>query len=192
MKINFIVCCDSKAGIARDGQIPWNFTEDMKHFRETTMGGIVIMGKKTWQTLKRELPGRHSIVMTRGNSDDESKPPETTIGDLVKYDGFVRCTAQNSYNAIEICKLIQQYNNASNIWIIGGQEIYESFIKEHKESLGKLYLTQIDGDFKCDRYFPNDLISINIQIENTISCFDKKTGTIYELTFSKCDIIVKA
>jgi dihydrofolate reductase len=192
MKLNFIACCDSKAGIARDGQIPWNFAEDMKHFRETTMGGIVIMGKKTWQTLKRELPGRHTIVMTRCCFNDGSKPPETTISDLVKDNGFIRCTAQSSYYAIEICKLIQQYRNDPEIWIIGGQEIYESFIKEYPELFGKLYLTRVDGDFNCDRHFPNDLISISNKNQHIFQDIDKKTETTFMLTFEECDVIFKA
>ncbi len=192
MKLNFIVCCDSKGGIACEGEIPWNFAEDMKHFRETTIGGIVIMGRRTWRTLKRELPGRHTIVMTRRSIMLGSTPPEMSVGDLIGCNEVFRCTAQSSYDAMEICKLIRQYRNDPQVWIAGGQEIYELFIKEQPESVGKIYLTQIDRKFDCDRHFPFDLINTSIEDQKSIYCENKKTGNYDKLTFSQSSMTVKS
>lgn len=196
MKLNFIVCCDNKDGIARDGSIPWSFAEDMQWFREKTDKGIVIMGRSTWQTLKRELPGRHTIVMTRG----EPNAPTTNISDLVCTDDPVRATATSSQEAIEICKLIKQYRVAPEIWVAGGQMIYETFIKEHPDLIGDFYYTQIDGDFGCDKHFPNDLareqhVDFGCQkmiLQSTSRvCTDRKTGHQYKLTFIVKKIITK-
>jgi dihydrofolate reductase len=192
MKLNFIVCCDNKDGIGRDGTIPWSFAEDMQWFREKTDKGIVIMGRNTWRTLKHELPGRHTIVMTSGEFHDGPNPPETHIGDLIGSDDPVRTVAYSTDEAIEICKLIKQYRNDPQVWIAGGQAVYESFVKEHPDLIGDLYFTQIDGDFECDKHFPIDLVreqpidytTQKMLISATSStCVDRKTGRPYMLNF---------
>lgn len=156
--LNFIACVDKKFGIAKAGQIPWDLVADMVHFKNKTMGGIVVMGRLTWESLKYELPGRHCIVVTSGGSD--RKPPETTIRNLVCGTGLVRCTAKSAYEVIELCQLIRTHRHSPDVWIVGGQLIYQMFLPCVKTG-SKLFLTTIDYDFECDRHFPINAIVFN-------------------------------
>jgi len=186
MKLNFIVCCDEKNGIAKDGSIPWSFAEDIKWFREKTQGGIVIMGYTTWKSLKHELPGRHTIVMTRSDVRLAKNPPETQLGALVGGTEPIRCTARSCKDALEICKIIKQYRNDPDIWIAGGQTIYEAFGIDHHDLIGDIYITEINGDFGCDRYFPIDEYNKQkiIISSKVATCIDRKTGQSHTLTFT--------
>lgn len=123
-----------------NGDLPWDkISEDMKHFRKTTMGHPIIMGRKTWETFgSRPLPGRTSIVITR-NSD--YKVSEGVI------------VASSLQEAISKASLIDQ----NEIFIIGGGQIY----KEAMESgvADSLYITQVQGTFEGDVKFPKGWIN---------------------------------
>lgn len=189
-KLNFIVCADNQGGIAKDGDIPWSFAADMKHFKETTRGGIVIMGRRTWESIDRELPDRHTIAMTRGVVRDGRVPPETSIGGLVS-GKYVRCTAQSTREALEICRLILIYHPGISVWVAGGQEIYEAFIKECPDRFGILKLTTVDDDFGCDRTFPFSMVDLEPLLTTGICIgeyqslhIDRKTNQPHILKFS--------
>ena len=64
-KIYLVVAVASNGVIGRDGQLPWRLPEDLKHFKRLTLGHPVIMGRRTWESLKGPLPGRDNIVVTR-------------------------------------------------------------------------------------------------------------------------------
>lgn len=116
-------------GIGKDNKIPWNCSEDLKHFRELTNGSTVIMGRKTFESIGKPLPNRHNIVLSRN--------PE------FKYEGV---TVINDYN--ELGHYI--FNGDIDIFIIGGTEIYKKFINSAKS----IYLTEILGKYECDTFFP--------------------------------------
>ena len=65
MNIHMIWAQDSNNAIGREGILPWNFSEDLKNFKSLTTGHTIIMGRKTWDSLGRPLPGRANIVLTR-------------------------------------------------------------------------------------------------------------------------------
>ena len=62
---SIIVATDGRDAIGRDGGLPWHLPDDLKRFKTLTMGKPIVMGRKTWDTIGRPLPGRHNIVMTR-------------------------------------------------------------------------------------------------------------------------------
>ena len=64
MQIIAIVAMDEHRGIGKDGKIPWHIAEDFKHFKETTLGYPIIMGRKTYDSIGRPLPGRRNIVLS--------------------------------------------------------------------------------------------------------------------------------
>lgn len=125
---------DEKRGIGRNGQIPWKIPEDMRHFKELTMGHPVIMGRVTWESIParfRPLPGRNNIVVTRSS---DMYIPGVAI-------------AHSVAQAINIAYLI----DAERISIIGGAQIY----KQGLPLANRLDLTLLEGDFNCDAFFPD-------------------------------------
>ena len=123
--IKLIAAIDKKRGIAKTGATPWYIKADLKHFRDLTTGGTVLMGHDTYKTIGRPLPNRNNIVASR---DPNLKIPGVqVINDMGKF-----------------------LKQAKDLWVIGGEQIFKSAIKYASE----LYLTQIDADFDCDKFFP--------------------------------------
>lgn len=117
--------------IGKDNQLLWHLPGDMRHFRETTRGKPVIMGRKTWESLPekfRPLPGRLNIVVSR---DPGYQAPGATL-------------AGSLQDAIEIAR------NAEEAFVIGGAELYRQALP----FADRLYLTEIAADFAGDTWFP--------------------------------------
>ena len=136
MKLKMIVATDDKNGIGLNNSIPWNSPEDMRHFSKTTKGignNAIIMGKNTWLSLpKKPLPNRDNLILST---------TENWEGDKIK-------TFTNINNFKNECI----NKNYDDIWIMGGQKIYELFINDPE--LSEIYISKIKGDFKCDTFFP--------------------------------------
>lgn len=128
MRIAIITAFDENRIIGRGNGLPWpRIKEDMRHFRRTTLGYPVVMGRKTFESIgSRPLPMRTNIVLTR---DLNFSHPD--------------CEIVNDYRQILNKK-------AEKIFIIGGASVYEQFLPHAKE----LHLTQIGGAFQGDSYFP--------------------------------------
>ena len=117
--------------IGKDNTMPWHLPADLKHFKAVTLGKPVIMGRKTYESIGKALPGRTNIVVT-GQAD-------FTLPDAVVVNS---CDA-----AIEAAK----QEAVEEVMIIGGGRIYQTFLA----SADRLYLTFIDADIKGDTFFPN-------------------------------------
>jgi dihydrofolate reductase len=119
--------------IGIDNRMPWHLPEDMKFFRDTTRGKPVIMGRRTWESLPdsvRPLPGRTNIVLSR-NPTFEAKG----------------ATVASSFNeALQVA--IQTREQIA--FVIGGAELYRQALPQ----ADKLLLTEIEGSFEGDAYFP--------------------------------------
>ncbi len=128
MKISLILAMGRNRAIGRDNQLPWHLPADLAHFKATTMGKPILMGRKTWESIGKALPGRLNIVLTRQAAYDA--------------DG---ATVVNSINdAISSCGL------ADELMVIGGAGVYLAFLPRAQ----KIYLTLIDEDFDGDTFFP--------------------------------------
>ena len=117
--------------IGKDNSIPWHLPEDMAHFKRTTMGCAVIMGRKTWDSLPskfRPLPGRLNVVVTRQNNWHA--------------DGAVR--ADSLAHAAALCPADR------DVWVIGGAEIYAQALLLATTAV----VTEIDADFDGDAFAP--------------------------------------
>lgn len=131
MKINIIAAMDSAGGIGKDNDIPWKLSGDLKRFKRITMGHPIIMGRKTFESIGRPLPGRDNIILTRQKD--------------FKVDGTY------VYNSIaEMECLFPMYSKRSEIFVIGGEEVYKDFLP----IANKLYLTLVHGHYNCDVSFP--------------------------------------
>lgn len=130
MSYSIIAAIGKNNELGKDNDLIWHLKEDMKFFKETTMGHPVVMGRKTFESLPKVLPGRTNIVLSRSNNFPEEVLVFKNIDELNDY----------------------YKNNNEEIFIIGGASIYNKFINLSD----KLYLTLIDDECKdADTYFPS-------------------------------------
>ena len=123
--------------IGRDGDLPWHLPADLKHFKKTTMGHHVLMGRKTYQSIGKPLPGRKILVVSASGFDPQ----------------LAADTAPEAVTAV--ASLEQAFALASDrgeeeLMIAGGARIYEQLM----DSVGRLYVTRVDSSFEGDVYFP--------------------------------------
>ena len=127
-----LICAISKNNvIGRANNLPWNIQEDLKRFKELTSNNIIVMGRKTYESIGRPLPNRRNIVLSN-NSDLRIENVEVV----------------NSSQ--EILDLYNKNTDEKDLYIIGGTYIYELFLNNCEY----LYLTYIDKEFEGDAYFP--------------------------------------
>lgn len=128
MKISIIAAMGSNRVIGYRNALPWHLPADLKHFKSVTMGKPMIMGRKTWASIGRPLPGRRSIVITR--------------------DPLFRAEGCEIAHALEAA--LKLAGPAQEVVVIGGAQLF----KEALPLADKLYLTIIDHLFQGDVYFP--------------------------------------
>lgn len=127
MKISAIVATDLNNAIGKDNKLLWNLPNDLKFFKNTTMGKPVIMGRKTYDSMGRPLPGRRNIVITRDtNYKLEGVDVYHSIDEALK-----GCTEEE-------------------VFIIGGAQIFEQSL--HR--IDVLYRTLVKSTFDADTFFP--------------------------------------
>ncbi|CAN5244454.1 dihydrofolate reductase [soil metagenome] len=125
-KLTIIVATDQQRGIGINNKLPWRLPEDMAHFKQTTTGHPIIMGRKTFDSIGRALPNRRNIVITR-NADWRHEGVETA-GSLDAAIALV---------------------GAAEAFVIGGAQIYEAALPR----ASKLIATEIAKSFNCDTFF---------------------------------------
>ena len=121
--------------IGKDNGLPWRLPKDMKHFMNSTMGKPVIMGRKTFESMKSPLPGRTNIVLTR--DQNWSRDGVFVASDLSK--------------AFELGRIAAEQDNLSEFFVIGGSSLYE----EAMPHATRLYVTQIEAVIEGDVSFPD-------------------------------------
>jgi dihydrofolate reductase len=133
VKTIVIMATDDDFGIGKDNKIPWKSPEDMKYFREITTGHVVIMGRRTFDSIGRELPKRKNIVISGRNSDGATAM-YSNINLAYKY--------ALDYAAESCC----------DVFIIGGVTIYEWFI--NNADIDQIHISRIPGYYNCDKFIP--------------------------------------
>ncbi len=133
MKISIIVAAAENGVIGKDNQLLWRLPDDLKRFKQLTLGHPIIMGRKTYESIGKPLPGRTSIVITR-STDYEA------AGVLVA-------------NSLENALAIARQQDAEQAFIIGGGEIYREALA--KNMVEKIYLTRVHAIIEGDTYFEN-------------------------------------
>lgn len=124
-----IVAMAENRVIGNVGSIPWHLPEDFKFFKATTMGHAIVMGRKTFESIGKPLPGRQNIILSR-TIPDESVPPGITV---------VRSTEE-----------LLQLPNADDFFVIGGAEIYKLLLPHCAE----LFVTKVPRIVEGDTFFP--------------------------------------
>lgn len=134
MKLALIWAMARNRTIGRNNALPWYLPEDLKYFKRVTLGKPVIMGRKTWESIGRPLPGRTNIVITR---DAAFQPDGVRV---------VHSLEQALALAEKICLL----DGGDEAIVMGGAEIY-ALALPHAD---RLYLTQVHADVEGDAHFP--------------------------------------
>lgn len=127
MIISLIAAMDNNHLIGRENGLPWHLPADFAHFKQVTMGKPVVMGRKTYESIGRPLPGRLNIVISRSG---------------FMADGI---TVVDSIEAA-----LQAVGNVEEVMIIGGANLYNQMIKQ----ASKMYLTHVNADCEGDAWFP--------------------------------------
>lgn len=134
MTISLIVAMGKNRGIGIDGNLPWHLPADLKHFKETTMGKPVIMGRKTYESIGKPLPGRLNIVLSKSGwkPTDDSVIVKETLPSAIRY------------------AVLDNPQKHTEIMIIGGGMIYNEAIS----FVDRMYITRVDAAPECDAFFP--------------------------------------
>jgi len=133
---DLIVAHDNKKGIGKYGIIPWYYKDDLEHFKETTLNSIVIMGRKTWESIPdkfKPLQNRINVVISRNNNISKYK------------DVYYYCSLDEALNHVI------KFNK--KIFIIGGSKLYNEAIKNNQ--CKNLIITRINDEYSCDVFFPD-------------------------------------
>lgn len=142
LRLIAIVAMSSNRVIGRDGTLPWHFPEDLKFFKRTTLGHPILMGRTTFESIGRPLPGRQNIVLSRTM---EPREGITVIRD--------------------VSELSQVCPAESTVFIIGGAQVYAALLPQ----CAGLYLTWVNEPYEGDTYLPafEHLFTLKEVIEKT-------------------------
>jgi len=143
---SIVAAVDVNGGIGFQGTIPWLDTEynDLKQFKALTMGGFCIMGRKTYESIKRPLPGRQTIIISRFASVNSKNSEDLTEANLI---------FTTLFQALEYC-----YGKGKPVFVCGGQEIYREALETYGYLCVNKHITKIPVAFPADRYFPMHLL----------------------------------
>lgn len=126
--ISIIVAASANNVIGVQGELPWRLSADLKRFKQLTMGKPIVMGRLTWESIGRALPGRQNVVLTR----------QTDF------------TADGCDVVASPADALAVAANAEEVMIIGGSQVYELFLPKAT----RLYITRVHAEIGGDAYFP--------------------------------------
>jgi dihydrofolate reductase len=133
MRISIIVAVSEKGVIGRGGELPWRLSADLRRFKQITMGHTIIMGRRTWESIGRPLPGRKTIVVTRNAGY------RTDFSEVL--------TAESVEDALQ--KTAQGQDDEA--FIVGGAELYRTALPQ----ADRLYFTRVNAKVEGDSFFPD-------------------------------------
>lgn len=150
MQLNAIVAMDENRVIGYQNRLPWHLPADLQHFKKITMGKPILMGRKTFESIGRPLPGRENIILTR-NQDF------------------------NVAGCVVVHTLQDAFQNRSDIFLIGGAELFQQLLPQTQ----RIYLTLIHHKFVGDTYFPDLIDTEWNEIESQTFPADEKNRYSY-------------
>ena len=134
VSVALIVAMAENRVIGRDNQLPWYLPNDLKYFKATTLGKPVVMGRKTYESIGKPLPGRTNIVVT---SNREFSAEGVRV---------VHSVAQ----ALAVAESVATADGANEVMVIGGAQLYAEVLPK----VQRLYLTQVHAPVEGDAWFP--------------------------------------
>lgn len=129
MRVSLVAAIARNGVIGRDGELPWRLPGDLRYFKALTLGKPVVMGRKTWESIGRPLPGRRNVVLTRQRdyAADGAEVVHTPDAALLLL------------------------NDEPEVMVIGGEAIYRAFL----DRATTVYLTEVDAEVEGDARFPD-------------------------------------
>lgn len=171
MKITIIVAKNKNNLIGIGNVIPWKLSGDMKMFKETTLFHNIIMGRKTFETFPKPLPGRKSLIITR-DSEYQFLVNQESID-------YQNCSI---YNSINECLTSLKLSNINNLFVIGGGEIYKQFLE--LGLVDEMLVTEVDtySVVKSDEavYFPEIDFNVWKEVSRIRNKADEKNEFDYD------------
>lgn len=160
MDISLVAAFSSKNfGIGNKGGLPWpKNKEDMKHFQELTSGHIVVMGRKTWESIDpeyRPLRNRQNIILSSTLTLTKSEENDNVNVQVVK--------SKEELDQI-ITRILSDPTNTKRIFVIGGESLYKMYMNSAKY----IYATHIVGEFEVDTFFPNQYFYRYKMVDHTL------------------------
>lgn len=149
--LSIIVAVAKNGVIGLNNDLPWHLPEDLKRFKALTMGHHIIMGRKTYESLDRLLPGRTTVIVTRNK----------------RYHVEGALIAHSLEDAVVLC------GQDEEVFLIGGAELYQQGMK----LASKLYITQLLAEFEGDAFFPE--VDLNHWLELTREEHSSSTGLTF-------------
>jgi dihydrofolate reductase len=128
-RVTLVVAVAANGVIGDQGRLPWHLPEDLKRFRQLTMGHTIVMGRKTWESIGRLLPGRRTVIVTR--------QPDYRVEGATVVHGLDDALATA--------------RGEEEVFVIGGNEIFAAAFPR----ADRLQVTEIDADFPGDTTFPD-------------------------------------
>ena len=135
MRTSLIVAMADNRAIGLEGGMPWHISADLQYFKRVTMGAPVVMGRKTYESIGRALPGRANIVVTRNR--DFAPADADVVHDVPA--------------ALRKARAIAEIEGGEEVFVIGGAEIYAQAMAE----ADRIYLTRVHESYPADAYFPD-------------------------------------
>lgn len=179
LKVSFIVATSLNGIIGNNNKIPWTCKEDMKRFKNITTGNVVIMGRKTFESLDKPLKNRINIVITASQKEE-------FIEIIVKDPGeeFSGATKLYKFNSLEkALEYVKKFKHFKKIFIIGGNTLYQQTLNICND----IYLTIIKEEIEGDTYFfKKDIINHIDSFKQNDICYTTD-GTIIEYCFTNDD-----
>jgi dihydrofolate reductase len=130
MRISFIVAKSENNVIGRDNDLPWHLKDDLQNFKKVTMGHHILMGRKTFESIGKALPGRMSLVI--------SNEPRANSENILWFTSIFRAIKQ------------AERNGETELFIIGGEKIFRSSLS----LIDRIYLTEVHAVVAGNVYFP--------------------------------------
>ncbi|MCI5107262.1 MAG: dihydrofolate reductase [Pseudomonadales bacterium] len=136
MKLSLICAMAENRVIGRNNSLPWHLSEDLKYFKRVTMGSPIIMGRKTWESIGRPLPGRSNIVVTR-NKDYQAEGAKVV---------------ESLPAAISLAESIALIDGSEEAFVIGGAELYRLALPEADCFHLTRVHAEVEGDTRLDDF----------------------------------------
>lgn len=152
MTVSILVAMDERRGIGVENRLPWRLPADMAYVKKTTMGKALLMGRKTFDSIGKPLPGRHNIVLTRD--------PAFQVEGVTVVHSVTEALDRFAYE---------------ELIIFGGSEIYKLFLPY----VDRMYITYLQHTFKTDATFPDVDMSEWILVSNEQGVTDEKNPYTY-------------
>ena len=155
MKISIIVAQSKNRVIGKNNQLPWHLPADLKHFKSVTMGKPIIMGRKTFESIGRPLPGRLNVVISR--------------------QADLHIPGCDVFNSIE--QALSSLDHEDEVMIIGGANLYAQML----DKADCVYLTIVETEVEGDAFFPE--LSKQEWVLESEACFMSDDKNLYDYRF---------